>query len=134
MFKKEKEKKVFIPKIHTKVIVENMEDYFNYIEELKNEDIQFVHFVSKENTRNFISNPQKESILKNKEIMNLKSKECLKEILLDSALQNLDSEKINLAKTYISFLMDNVDKIIKAKYANSSNINIIGCSVTSKQY
>lgn len=125
MFKKEKkDKKIFVPNIHTKIIVENIEDYFNYIEELKNEDINYIHFISAENIRNFISNPAKKSILKNKEILNLKSKEYFKEILLDCAVKNLPQEKLKLADIYISFLIHNVYKIIKAKYANTDNIRI----------
>ena len=122
-----KEKKVennILPKISTRVIVENKNDYYEYIKELKNENIKYIHFIEEDNNKFFISNPNNANfnIKKDNEILNLKNKVAIQQSILSHFKEkNINN---NHLKIFVYLFVSVMYKIIKSKYLYTEKLTI----------
>lgn len=127
MLKKKVEEKnlLHIPQISEKIVVEKKEDYFDYIKKLKREkETKSIHFISKENTRFFMSNPNKNNvnIINGYEYLYLKNKIAFQEIMI----KHLKNKKINnpVLESFVIFFTEQMYKIIEVKYYNTEEISL----------
>ena len=123
--KEEKESLLHIPNISEKIVVKTKEEYFNYIYNLKQEkNINTFHFINKENSRFFMSNPNRSNIniLNGYEYLYLKSETSFQEIIF----KYLKIKEINnpVLESFITFFTEHMYKIIEVKYFNYEEISI----------